>query len=63
MAGLAILWWEQALRDNPCASGELVRSRLLASCRPSGFAPGVVTLNQQLAAAGAYPKSSPANVR
>jgi subtilisin family serine protease len=41
VAGLAALWWERTFRANPNADGELVRRRLLNSCRDTGFAPGV----------------------
>jgi subtilisin family serine protease len=41
IAGLAALWWERTLRENPNADGELVRRKLLDSCRTDGFAPGV----------------------
>jgi subtilisin family serine protease len=38
VAGLAALWWEDAIRDNPNATGDLVRSRIIAGCRRTGFA-------------------------
>jgi subtilisin family serine protease len=41
VAGLAALWWERTSRENPNADGELVRRKLLDSCRTDGFAPGV----------------------
>jgi subtilisin family serine protease len=41
VAGVAVLWWERLLQDNPKASGELVQAKLIASCLSSGFAPGV----------------------
>jgi subtilisin family serine protease len=41
VAGVVTLWCEQVFADNPRASAELVRGKVLASCRSSGFAPGV----------------------
>jgi subtilisin family serine protease len=41
VAGLAALWWERMSGNNPNADGELVRRKLLESCRDIGFGPGV----------------------
>jgi subtilisin family serine protease len=42
VAGLAALWWEDGLRENPRTTSEQVRSRIIAHCRTAGFASGVV---------------------
>jgi subtilisin family serine protease len=41
VAGLAALWWEEELRDEPRTRNEFVRSKPIAHCRRTGFVPGV----------------------
>lgn len=46
VAGVAVMWWEKVLFDNPRASGDLLRSKLIAHCRTTGFDPEVSHLDR-----------------
>ena len=45
-AGLAVVWWKQCFTTGPSSSGEMVRSKLLASYRTNVFSPDVTATDR-----------------
>jgi subtilisin family serine protease len=41
VSGAAILWSERVVQDNPRASIEIVKAKLIAGCKATGFSPAV----------------------